>query len=146
MDVLSIHLESQQARPHLTARIAINGHDLIEEVAAVEARFAGASASGYEYPSARSLLLLDDAIGEDEPFSREGGREVTVLICNCGIPTCWTLLTTIVATPETVTWHQFRQSRRDEWSYQALGPFVFDREQYDDVIIHAINEAARLDP
>ncbi len=145
MDVLTIQLEPREGRPGLAARLAINGRDLIELVAAAEAGLGVATPGTYGPASAPKLLMLDGCIGTDEPDSDGDGREATVLFCDCGEPGCWPLLARIVATPETVTWQQFRQPYRDQWSYEQLGPFVFDREEYDDAIVAAINEHARRD-
>ena len=34
----------------------------------------------------------------------------------------------------TVTWRDLTQPFRPEWDYSALGPFTFDRAQYDDAV------------
>lgn len=63
---------------------------------------------------------------------------VAILECTCGVPDCWPLLAYITVRDSRVTWSGFEQPyRRDAeasgvaWSYGNLGPFVFDREQYE---------------
>jgi hypothetical protein len=59
--------------------------------------------------------------------------ETMVLACTCGINDCWALLTRVVLTEQTVTWSGFRNNSRD-WDLSGLGPFVFDRSEYEDAL------------
>ncbi|WP_034353252.1 hypothetical protein [Deinococcus phoenicis] len=44
---------------------------------------------------------------------------------------CWSLLAHLMRQDGHVIWSHFEQPRRGEWSYDGLGPFVFDAELYD---------------
>lgn len=61
------------------------------------------------------------------PF--ESGR-LPVLGCACGIVDCWPFLARIVVDEDFVVWEDFSQGREAE-CYAALGPFRFDRGEYE---------------
>lgn len=64
----------------------------------------------------------------------------TVLLgCQCGEWGCWPLTADVHATDTQVAWSHFRQGHRD-WDLSALGPFVFDRSQYEHAL-HELDEA-----
>ncbi|QTV80445.1 hypothetical protein [Microbacterium sp. NIBRBAC000506063] len=55
----------------------------------------------------------------------------TVLLgCLCGEWECWPLTAQIEVTEPSIRWHGFRNGHR-EWDLSALGPFEFDRAQYE---------------
>jgi hypothetical protein len=55
----------------------------------------------------------------------------TVLMgCPCGEWACWPLTVRVEVTDVTVRWHDFRTGHRD-WDLSGLGPFVFDRPDYE---------------
>jgi hypothetical protein len=60
----------------------------------------------------------------------EAGK-VALLGCECGEWGCWPLLATITVTQQRVVWTDFEQPHRKERDYTALGPFEFDRAQYE---------------
>lgn len=61
----------------------------------------------------------------------------TVLIgCECGEWGCWPLTADIVINRSEVTWSHFRQGHRD-WDLSGLGPFVFERAQYEAALLSA---------
>jgi hypothetical protein len=56
----------------------------------------------------------------------------TVLLgCDCGDWGCWPLLARVDLTPAAVTWHHFKNEHRPAWDLTDLGPFEFDRPQYE---------------
>ncbi|HEY1067139.1 MAG TPA: hypothetical protein VGE52_13555 [Pirellulales bacterium] len=57
-----------------------------------------------------------------------------LLVCSCGNTTCGDLLAKITVGDDVVTWSDFRHSER-RWNYDAFGPFVFDRGQYEAQLI-----------
>ena len=59
------------------------------------------------------------------------GADTPLLACECGEVGCWPLLARITLTGDFVIWSHFRQPHRPTRDYSALGPFMFDREQYD---------------
>ncbi|SDU68804.1 hypothetical protein [Jiangella alkaliphila] len=55
----------------------------------------------------------------------------TVLMgCPCGEWGCWPLTVRVEVNSSTVRWHGFRNGHR-EWDLSALGPFEFDRPEYE---------------
>ena len=64
-------------------------------------------------------------------LGQDGRGETWVLGCACGEVGCWPLECRIVAGSETVTWDRFRQPHRSARSYAELGPFVFERADYE---------------
>jgi hypothetical protein len=68
-------------------------------------------------------------LGDPRPLLARGGKTV-LLVCTCGCEGCWDFVGRITVTDQTVTWGEFEQVHRD-WSYAALGTFVFDRRQYE---------------
>lgn len=61
-----------------------------------------------------------------------------LLGCDCGEVGCWPLEARVTVTDDAVTWSEFRQPFRDDWSYEGLGPFTFDRTRYDDAVARAV--------
>ncbi|HEY1095136.1 MAG TPA: hypothetical protein VGE61_10565 [Glycomyces sp.] len=56
----------------------------------------------------------------------------TVLLgCDCGDWGCWPLLAQVDVTDTTVTWRHFSNEHRPAWDLSGLGPFTFDRAQYE---------------
>jgi hypothetical protein len=52
------------------------------------------------------------------------------------------LLVRVTTTAETVVWSEFEQPhRRGRWSYEKLGPFIFDQRQYE-LAIETVSQAA----
>ncbi len=68
-----------------------------------------------------------------------GPRDKTVLLgCNCGEPGCWPLMANVDATSRDVRWSDFEQPHRSgRWSYEGLGPIVFDRRDYERALAEA---------
>ena len=52
---------------------------------------------------------------------------------------CWPLEAAIVVSDGVVTWTDFRQPHRQDRDYRALGPFVFDRPQYEEAVHSAVD-------
>jgi hypothetical protein len=94
-------------------------------IAAGEPRFAGKYAGlwgSFLWPSRHYL---------DEP--REycfGDGDTTLLGCTCSVAGCWPLSAIVSVDEHSVRWSGFRMGFRD-WDLSALGPFVFDRDQYE---------------
>ncbi|WP_435736288.1 hypothetical protein V5D56_16050 [Cellulosimicrobium sp. PMB13] len=57
-----------------------------------------------------------------------------ILACDCHEAGCWPLEATIAVDEDTVTWSGFSQPHQPRWDYGRLGPFAFDRAQYDDAV------------
>lgn len=73
---------------------------------------------------------------------RRRSSAVDLLGCECGEGGCWPLEAMVTVTDHVVTWSGFRQPHRRAWTYDGLGPFTFDRVQYDTAAAEA---AAALD-
>jgi hypothetical protein len=79
----------------------------------------GTAASNYHYT--------------EHPDHDAAGLEAAVFICNCDTQGCADVTVTIEVGEKTVVWHSFRLPQRKEPA-PGLGPFVFDRRQYERVI------------
>ena len=74
-------------------------------------------------------------------FSRTTG---TVLLgCACGIIDDGPFFASVLLADEQVTWFDFRNPMADgqDWDYSDLGPFAFNRAQYERAIHDAVIEA-----
>lgn len=81
-------------------------------------------------PPSRQLLGGAD-VWEDpgEPYFDDG--LVAVGACGCSYPGCDALLVKIDVLDEVVVWHDFRRHNRPSALYPGLGPFRFDRREYE---------------
>ncbi|MEV0331757.1 hypothetical protein [Nocardia sp. NPDC050717] len=61
-------------------------------------------------------------------------QRTPVLACSCGELGCWPLLTRITRTGDLVVWDQFEQPHRPMRDYTTFGPFLFDRNRYDEAV------------
>ncbi|HKH23013.1 MAG TPA: hypothetical protein VKA88_05280 [Solirubrobacterales bacterium] len=120
-------------------RIEVNGTELPELVREVElpaAREEGdeALAGGYVglVPGYVRVDLASQFLGGGGARLYEDADERTQLLgCGCGEVGCSPLLARITVTDDTVTWQDFEQPQREDWDYSDLGPFTFDRAQYE---------------
>jgi hypothetical protein len=142
---------SQTNQKYLQVAILINGLALIDLIRPIEKALIsneleqfGSSfhrddafpiAASYMYPT---IYLLKDSQREffgpiESMFTIETDDptcgKTCILDCDCGNFGCWPLLVRISRIGSTVTWTEFSQFYRD-WIYN-LGPFQFDREQYE---------------
>lgn len=67
------------------------------------------------------------------PFLRTADR-TPLLGCPCGIWQCRPLMAHVAMTPTTVTWSGFRYPEREEWGELPLGPFLFERQAYEEAL------------
>ena len=125
-------------------QIKINGRDLVELVRAVENAFADKEDAASIAGAYAGLPPNDDTCPPSKHFLGEPSRAIyrygakrQVLGCECGEAGCWPLLCVIEAGPTRVIWSQFEQPHRsierskNPWRYDELGPFEFDRGQYE---------------
>ncbi|HST57120.1 MAG TPA: hypothetical protein VLK84_00440 [Longimicrobium sp.] len=109
--------------------VRIDGHDLRDLVRAVELPHAAADGQP-------DLAGSYDGLPPGEwvlPPADGKGHVVAVLGCTCGVTECWPLLVRITRKADVVVWSDFRQPRRG-WPHEGLGPFTFDRAQYDSAL------------
>jgi hypothetical protein len=135
-----------RVEPRDVAVIRINGRDLVDMVREVEQPFAdgeGHSERAAQYEGLPveaiyfpSRLLLGEH-SDYENFICEHEDKVQLYRCGgCGEHGCWPLVVRIVVTEESVIWSDFEQPHRcpsedGAWRYDSLGPFVFDRTEYE---------------
>ena len=113
----------------------VNGQDLRETVYAIEVQ-AGAGARADKHggvpavdPRQLHLQFFGRARGAP-PGAVEYESSITVLGCSCGIVDCHPLEVSIAVDQDLVTWSSFRHPGRP-WRYESLGPFRFDRVEYE---------------
>lgn len=117
--------------------IFINGCNLVDMVREVELPFA--ASEGRPHLAGKYVGLPLEAIlfpsrrllGDREERYDDWGDRISVLGCGCGVVGCWPLQVVIAATEDRVTWSGFEQPHRRRWDHGALGPFVFDRNEYE---------------
>ncbi|WP_093591928.1 hypothetical protein [Lentzea waywayandensis] len=68
-----------------------------------------------------------------EPF--RPGKAKLVLGCDCGIASCGPLVARITADGTTIVWDSFRRPHRGGRVYDELGPFRFDRADYEKLVL-----------
>ena len=125
--------EEHHIGPGKELHILINGLSLIDLVRPVESPFAEAEG----HPNlAGQYGWLSDVDCEIQHLKTE---ECMVLGCNCGIPDCWPLTVRVSLAEDIVCWSRFRNCHRAEghthaWDHSALGPFTFDRQQYETAV------------
>ncbi|MEV0582868.1 hypothetical protein [Nonomuraea sp. NPDC050310] len=121
-------------------RILIDGRDLREHVRIVELPFATAEgkpdlAGSYKGLSERDKVCWPSTHFLGRPLLQWLDDGDTVLLgCTCGEWECWPLTAQVQVGEETVTWSGFRNGHRASWDLGALGPFTFDREQYESAL------------
>lgn len=140
------HIELQwqdREEDHLGRRkelqIFINGQSLIDLVRPVELPFAELEgkpdiAGHYDW--------LCDVYCEIQRLKTE---ECMLLGCHCGIPDCWPLTARVSLAEDVVCWSRFLNWHKakgcaSEWDHTALGPFVFDRQQYETAVRNLLPE------
>jgi hypothetical protein len=131
MNRLDLRIQHGQELDGEVVRILIDGRDLVDLVRPIELPFATAEghpdiAGGYDG------LLPHDWV--DLPERYGDGRAALLACAGCGEPGCWPLRARVDADPDKVTWSDFQQPHRPDWSYASFGPFVFDRAQYDEEV------------
>jgi hypothetical protein len=143
VDTLGFRIATSAGYSFEVADVFINGRRLVDLVREVEQPFAEQEghpdlAGGYEGIDADlAFLPSQHLLGGAEPK-----RGVAILECGtCSIDGCWPLTATITLEGETVIWSDFEQPHRSSrkppvWSYEKLGPFVFDRTQYEAALAH----------
>ncbi len=117
----------------------VDGLSLAHLVRSFEQAQGWTTASSYE-----ALILSCYTYGAMDEHFLGLGRTVdhtgrtTLLVCGCGIMTCWPLTARITSSPDTVTWNNFAQPHRPAWDFSGFGPFVFDREAYDESLLELL--------
>ena len=66
-----------------------------------------------------------------ENLLAENKNKTLILLCDCACEGCWDFLARIKVQKSVVTWNEFEQIHRENWDYQKLKTFTFEREQYE---------------
>ena len=77
------------------------------------------------YAPSRRLL------GEPEDSWDDWEGRISLLGCGCGNVGCWPLQARITVGVDAVVWDDFVQPHRRRWKHRTLGPFAFDRGEYE---------------
>ncbi|MFD3704018.1 hypothetical protein ACFWUP_12785 [Nocardia sp. NPDC058658] len=81
------------------------------------------------------FVRFESAMGHFHGYSPlTVGQKTPVLACNCGALGCWPLLMRITVTGNLVLWDHFEQPHRIARDCAAFGPFLFDRNPYDNAV------------
>ena len=137
MDILSLYLKKHQDWSSLV-EIDINGISLLDMIQKIELPFASKDeqpelAGHYEYlPRDAVVPPSMHLFGEPEEIYWVDDEKVAVLFCECGDPGCWPLIVRIKVEDNQVIWSDFEQPHRPDWDYTELGPFTFNRAQYEE--------------
>ena len=83
---------------------------------------------------------------DGQSLEQFGATGTVLLGCTCGNIDDGPFFGTVQVTDNHVTWRDFRNPLASglDWDYSDLGPFVFDRAQYDQAITDAMAEALGL--
>lgn len=115
----------------------IDGLSLISILRDVELPFAKKEGSpsiagGYDgIPKNLALFPSRHLLGEPNDLYLYRDGKVAVLECECGCPGCWSFVIKIQLNENKVQWGEFEQIHRQQWKYDSLGIFTFDRKQYE---------------
>lgn len=140
MDRLTLELVPVRHGDHVVTEIGIliNGRPL--EVLAREVELAPASDEGKpKLAGDYSPLTLSDVRADRAHFlgtpiaSWFEDGDTVLMGCPCGEWGCWPLTARVEVSETTVAWTGFRNGHRD-WDLSELGPFTFDRVQYEDAL------------
>jgi hypothetical protein len=125
----------------------IDGRSFVELVTEYE------ESHGWEDAGIHEGLVLGREQLQDLPRYLLDGQSLeqfaptgTVLLgCTCGIIDDGPFYGTLLVTDDQVTWVEFKNpmavGRGLGWDYSDLGPFVFDRAQYEQAITDAMTQA-----
>ena len=123
--------------------IHIDGVSLIELVKQYEESRGYHPAGAYGWsPQRWAPLHLRQLSGA--PHGPTAGGKALLLVCDCQTPGCWDFDGRIVVEPGHVEWTDFEQAHRrpdspgGHWDYSGLGPFRFDRRQYEAALAAAL--------
>lgn len=142
MDTLKLKLTKCEfgftAGPSTVVSIFINDINLIDIVKGIELPYAtkeGTPEIAGSYSGLYAFQLWDEMLKVRKPQSEFPPE---VLGCECGSPGCWPLSLKITDKGNAIVWSDFDNPYRtnlpvpnDNWDYSKLGPFCFDKEQYE---------------
>ena len=148
MDKVEFRLERETlppARETTVVDILVNGTGLQELARDAEALYAAAEGrperAGLYVGLDLSAVTSGHFLGRPATVTSSGQlvRDRALLRCGCGEPSCWPLVAQVHVSREAVTWSDFRGANLS-WDLSVLGPFEFDRDQYESALRHAARE------
>jgi len=122
--------------------ILINDRDLIEMLREVELPFAtreGHPSMAGDYQGLSPAALFEDTrvwLGKARKGWNYAEGQIVLLGCPYVDVYCWPMSVRVTLAEDRIIWSDFEQQQRDastgedQWTYEALGPFAFDRRQY----------------
>jgi hypothetical protein len=124
-------------------KIRVNGVELPE--LARDAELPSARAGGEEDIAGNYIGLVAGYMridlagqflgGQGTPMFTGSADKTALLGCGCGEVGCSPLMARVTVTEDTVIWDEFEQPTRPEWDYDGLGPFTFDRSEYERALL-----------
>lgn len=111
-------------------------HQLARDVELPYAEADGQPSLVGDYAGLSPLQIRNTArhfLGEPQIAWFEDGDTV-LLGCSCGEWGCWPLAALVTLDDKVVRWSRFRTGHRD-WDLSTLGPFLFDRGQYEAALV-----------
>jgi hypothetical protein len=146
VDALAVDVEtSEQLLPDGTriwqhVHLFVNGQDLRDLVRTAEEPYARAdererrAGSYLGLPPAWVLPPSRHFLGQPENDDDDLDGKTFLLGCTCGVPECSPLTARVTMTDNTVRWSEFENPSRPSWTLDQLGPFNFDRSQYEEAL------------
>jgi hypothetical protein len=137
VDVVEFHVRPEEVGigEAVTVTPYVNGTSLIELARRVELGPASVQRER-NLAGAYAGLVVDEQEQwqhwylDDQPQSWFGDGDSCLLGCICGDTGCWPLTAKVTVTESEVSWAEFRTGHR-AWDLRRLGPFTFERAQYD---------------
>lgn len=154
MDVVHFRTLNSDIEDYKVVDILINGTRLIDMLHQIELPLAyqeGAPEMAGAYEGLPPLMVLPPARhfwGEAAPAYSHAEDKVSLLeYAYSGVPGEWPFAARIEVGKRVVSWSAFEQVRRLKlkngyrWDYSMLGKFRFDREQYENALRQASDQA-----
>lgn len=143
MDVIEFRIgpadDAVDLDDELAVGLYVNGRALREHVELVGAPLRSIR-QARRLPRDYASVTLGELAGD---WSRFLGGRSALLGCTCGAIDCYPLAATVAIDSKTVTWRDFASAGSD-WSLDSLGPFIFDRAQYERSLDDARRKAREL--
>ena len=143
MDTLAVKVTSAEEqlpdgmRLWRHVHLFVNGEDLLDLVRRAEEPYARVdtrrriAGSYLGLPPTWVLPPSRHFLGHPENDNDYPDGKTFLLGCTCGVPECSPLTARVTMTHNIVTWSEFGNPNRPSWTLDQLGPFTFDRRQYE---------------
>jgi hypothetical protein len=102
----------------------INGKSLVDIIKEAELKYDKSLAGSYD--GIRPDLLFNEL----KDGSIHDINKSRILECECGVDGCWSLLMSVKESDKFISWSDFEQIHRTNWSLSEVGPFKFDKLDY----------------